>query len=174
MIKISLFENTKIFISALLISAIPISSPIFYAQGKINPTLNQHRKKLKIQNMKTLLIIGVNPFTIDFTNPELPKGLTPEAVEKGTQATVEKLKVLGYEVEIFLINAGSSDLSKLEDQLMNKRYAGVLIGNGIRSIASNFILFEQIVNVVHANAPKAKIIFNTLPTDTEEAVKRWM
>jgi len=35
-------------------------------------------------------------------------------------------------------------------------------------------LFEQIINVVHTNAPKSIIIFNTLPTNTDEAVKRWL
>jgi hypothetical protein len=39
---------------------------------------------------------------------------------------------------------------------------------------ANFILFEKLVNVVHADAPNAKIIFNTLPNDTDEAVKRWL
>ena len=48
------------------------------------------------------------------------------------------------------------------------------IGNGIRGIRANFIVFEQVVNIVHLNAPKSKIIFNNLPTDTDKAVKRWL
>ena len=124
--------------------------------------------------MKTILIIGMNPHTIDFTNPELPKGLTAEMVEQGTNATLEKLNTMGYEAEAFLIDTGTTDLSALAKQLQDKNYSGVVIGNGIRSQASNFILFEQIINVVHKSAPLSTIIFNTLPTNTDEAVKRWL
>lgn len=127
-----------------------------------------------MNNMKTILIIGMDPHTIDYTNPELPKGLTAEAVEKGTNATLEKLNAMGYKAEAFLINAGTADLSSLAKQLQDKQYSGIVIGNGIRSLTSNFILFEQIINLVHANAPASKIIFNTLPTNTDEAVKRWL
>ena len=124
--------------------------------------------------MKTILIIGINPRTIDFTNPELPKGLTAEMVEQGTNATLEKLNAMGYKAEIFLIDTGTTDSNHLAEQLKEKNYSGVVIGNGIRSQTANFILFEQIINVVHANAPKSAIIFNTLPTNTDEAVKRWL
>jgi len=124
--------------------------------------------------MKTILIIGINPRTIDFTNPELPKGLTAEMVERGTNATLEKLNAIGYKAETFLIDTGTTDLNHLAEQLKEKNYSGVVIGNGIRSQTANFILFEQIINIVHANAPKSAIIFNTLPTNTDEAVKRWL
>jgi hypothetical protein len=124
--------------------------------------------------MKKIVIIGMNPETIDFTNPELPKGLTVEIIEQGTKATLEKLNSIGYDAETFLIDTGASDLAKLSNQLKEKNYDGVVIGNGIRSIKSNFILFEQIINVVHSNAPKSKIIFNSLPTDTDEAINRWL
>ena len=124
--------------------------------------------------MKTVLIIGINPATIDFTNPELPKGLTREMVEQGTKATLEKLISMGYEAEAFFIDTGTTDLGNLAKQLKTKNYNGVVIGNGIRGQSSNFILFEQIINVVHENAPASKIIFNTLPTNTDEAVKRWL
>jgi hypothetical protein len=124
--------------------------------------------------MKKIVIIGMNPETIDFTNPELPKGLTVDIIEQGTKATLEKLNSIGYDAETFLIDTGASDLAKLSNQLKEKNYDGVVIGNGIRSIKSNFILFEQIINVVHSNAPKSKIIFNSLPTDTDEAINRWL
>ncbi len=124
--------------------------------------------------MKTVFIIGINPETIDFNNPELPKGITKEMVEKGTKDTLDKLKASGYNAELFLVDSGATDLTHLADHLINNKYDGVVIGNGIRGQASNFILFEQIVNVVHSNAPQSKIIFNTLPTNTDEAVKRWL
>jgi hypothetical protein len=35
-------------------------------------------------------------------------------------------------------------------------------------------LFEKLINVVHQNAPTAKLCFNTKPSDTAEAVQRWV
>jgi hypothetical protein len=36
------------------------------------------------------------------------------------------------------------------------------------------LLFEKIVNLVHALAPNTRICFNTTPADTAEAVRRWI
>lgn len=123
---------------------------------------------------KKILIIGMNPLTIDFNDPEIPKGLSPELVEKGTQATLEQLQAVGYKAGKFWIDNGTTDLSGLAKQLKEQNYDAIVIGNGLRSLKSNFLLFEQIINVVHTNAPHAKIVFNTLPTDTLEALKRWL
>jgi hypothetical protein len=141
---------------------------------KIDGQSTIQKNKIDSINMNKILIIGMDPKTIDFTNPELPKGLSVEVIEQGTKATLEKLNSLGYDTEIFLIETGATDLSKLVNQLKEKNYDGVVIGNGIRGVRVNFILFEQIINVVHASAPKSKIIFNTLPSDTDEAIKRWL
>jgi hypothetical protein len=131
-------------------------------------------QKQQKNNMKKILIIGMNPKTIDFTNPELPKGLTIDIIEKGTKATLERLFSIGYDAQLFLIDTGETDLNNLAKQLKENNYDGVVVGNGIRGIKSNFILFEQIINVVHSNSSNSKIIFNSLPTDTEEAIKRWL
>jgi len=48
------------------------------------------------------------------------------------------------------------------------------IGAGIRANPKYFLLFEKLLNVVHELAPKARIGFNTKPTDTVEAVQRWL
>jgi hypothetical protein len=60
----------------------------------------------------------------------------------------------------------------VRDNLKQKRFDCILIGAGVRAIAGNLILFEKLLNVVHAHAPQAKLCFNTKPTDTAEAVRR--
>jgi hypothetical protein len=35
-------------------------------------------------------------------------------------------------------------------------------------------LFEKLLNLIHEQAPHAKICFNTTPGDTTEAVQRWV
>lgn len=155
----------------LLLSFIVTFSLTSCSDKKTNDQLTTPQQEL---NMKKILIIGMDPHTIDFTNPELPPGLTVEAIEQGTHATLEKLISIGYDTELFLIPTGTTDLSKLAKQLDEKNYDGVVVGNGIRGLKANFILFEQIINVVHTSAPKSKIIFNSLPTDTDVAIKRWL
>jgi hypothetical protein len=50
----------------------------------------------------------------------------------------------------------------------------VIIGAGIRANATYFVLFERLLNIVHELAPKARIAFNTKPTDTVDAARRWL
>jgi hypothetical protein len=49
-----------------------------------------------------------------------------------------------------------------------------VIGAGLREPPSRLLLFEQIINLVHALAPQARICFNATPADTAEAVQRWL
>jgi len=73
-----------------------------------------------------------------------------------------------------LTDFGETAEAVVRDQLEQKRFDYIVIGAGIRTIAGNFLLFEKLINVVHAHAPQAKLCFNTGPTDTVEAVQRWL
>jgi len=52
-------------------------------------------------------------------------------------------------------------------------YACILIGAGARIDSDEFLLFEKLINVVHKVAPGANLCFNTGPTDSIDAIKRW-
>ena len=45
-------------------------------------------------------------------------------------------------------------------------------GAGLREPAAHLLLFEMVVNLVHALAPNARICFNRNPADTLDAVLR--
>jgi hypothetical protein len=50
-----------------------------------------------------------------------------------------------------------------------------MIGAGLRTVPPYFLLFEKLMNVLHRHAPPStKICFNSNPTDSAEAVKRWV
>lgn len=164
------------------ITALPVATVglallfVFHTPQNANAqteSATQNHQKQKSKIMKKILIIGINPQTIDFSNPEIAPGLTAEKVELGTKATIDNLVTMGYAAESFFLDTGASDYSQLIKKISSVQYDGIVIGNGIRGLASNFIMFEQIVNVVHEHAPKSKILFNSLPTNTDEAVKRW-
>ena len=81
---------------------------------------------------------------------------------------------LGYSVQMCLTDFGETAEAVVRDRLEQKRFDSILIGAGVRANPSNFILFEKLINVVHEHAPQAKICFNTMPSDTAAAVKRWV
>jgi hypothetical protein len=124
--------------------------------------------------MKQILILGINPHTIDFSQPGYLPHLTAEKVLLGIKAERENLKAAGCDSDMYLIDTGVLDLAPLVEQLKAKQFDGVMVGAGVRIPPSNFILFEKLINTVHENAPNAKIIFNTNPHDTGDSIARWL
>lgn len=129
-----------------------------------------------MENKKTILIIGIDPALIDFTSPEFAAfpGLTAEKVEAGIKGSINKLIEFGYDAQLCWTDFGQTASEILARHLQKVPFDCVLIGAGIRKPESNFLLFEKMINTIHEFAPKAKVCFNTNPTDTIEAVKRWL
>jgi len=125
---------------------------------------------------KSVLVIGLQPTLIDFSNPDYAAypGMNAAKVLAGLNASEESLTDLGYDVRMCLTDFGETAEAVVRDQLEQKRFDCVLIGAGLRTIPGNFLLFERLLNVVHANAPQAKLCFNTKPNDTAEAAQRWL
>jgi hypothetical protein len=124
---------------------------------------------------RSALIIGLDPALIDFSTPEFAAfpGMTAEKVMAGLTAGVEGMKPLGYDAQLCLTDFGQTAEAVVTAQLQRRQFDCILIGAGIRTAPSNFILFEKLINVVHKHAPRAKICFNTKPSDTLEALQRW-
>lgn len=137
------------------------------------------KKIIKISNqkeltkMKKILVIGIDPKTIDFSNPDLVPGLTAEKIEAGMKAEQEKLYRLGFKADFFLLGLTETNVTTLAAHLKSSSYDGIVVGAGVRVPQNTFVLFEKIINAIHENAPGAKIMFNTLPTNTTEAIQRW-
>ncbi len=100
-------------------------------------------------------------------------GLTAEKVRAGLAAQELVFRDQGYEPTICLVDSGDTSEAVLLAALATPP-AVVVIGAGIRVAPPHFLLFERLVNVVHAHAPAAKIAFNTSPTDTVDAALRWL
>jgi len=121
-------------------------------------------------------MIGIDPFLIDFTAPEYAAfpGLTSEKAADGIWATLHQLVELGYDAELCWTDFGDTAIEVLKMHLQKRSYDGILIGAGIRIPASNFLLFENMINICHEFGAQARIFFNTHPHDTVLAVQRWM
>jgi len=125
-------------------------------------------------DQKSVLVIGLDPRLIDFSQPGYAPGMDATKVRAGLQASEDELTRLGYRVQMCLTDFGETAEAVVRSELKQKRFDCILIGAGVRTNPSNFILFEKLINVVHEHAPHAKICFNTLPSDTVAAVKRWL
>jgi len=123
---------------------------------------------------KSVLVIGLDPTLIDFSQPGYAPGMDAAKVLAGLKSSEEELSRLGYSVQMCLTDFGETAEAVVRTQLKRKRFDCILIGAGVRTNPSNFLLFEKLVNVVHESAPQAKLCFNTLPSDTAAAVQRWL
>ena len=123
---------------------------------------------------KSVLVVGLDPRLIDFSQPGYPPGMSAEKVFDGIKASEEMLTGLGYNVQTCMTDFGETAETVVKGDLKQQPWDCVMIGAGVRTVPSNFLLFEKLVNVVHEHAPQAKICFNELPADIGESVKRWV
>ena len=120
---------------------------------------------------KSVLVIGFEPTLLDYSTIPNLDAAKVLALLKADEA---HLRGLGYEVELCLTDLGKTAEAFVRDRLTQKQFDCILVGAGVRTIPKYFILFEKLINVVHEHAPQAKLCFNTKPSDTAEAVQRWI
>jgi hypothetical protein len=119
--------------------------------------------------MKRVLLVGLDPATVDFSDPALPPGMSEEKIRAGV-----KVALATWPSEECYIKPDETDLSVVERRLAEGRYDCVVIGAGVRLPPSRLVLFEALVNAIHRSAPEAAIAFNTRPDDTGAAAARWI
>jgi malate/lactate dehydrogenase len=142
----------------------------------MNPEQQAAQHDSKRAKRKSVVIIGLDPSLIDFSSPDFAAfpGLTAEKVLAGITAAEEGLKALGYDAQHCHIDFGQTAESVVTAELQKHRFDCILIGAGVRAVPSNLILFEKLMNVIHEHAPNSKICFNTNPSDTLDALRRWI
>ena len=120
---------------------------------------------------KKVVLIGWHPDVVDYS--KWP-GLTPEKLRAALEGDRDNLNSMGYAAELLFIESADTAYDTVTGKLSGQDYAAVLIGAGVRTVDEHFLVFEQLVNAVHASAPTARICFNTNPGDTAVAVQRWV
>ncbi len=120
---------------------------------------------------KRILLIGLDPSVVNY---ERWPGLTAEKLEMGLRRDESTLNETGYNAEICFVDHGATAEDVVRSKLLETNFDCVLVGAGVRTDDEEFLLFEKLINVVHEYAPKARICFNTGPTDSVAAVQRWV
>ena len=131
---------------------------------------------MTLSTPKRILVIGLEPSLLDFGRPELASrpDWTADKIRSALEEDRAKLAALGYQAELCLTDFGETAEAVVRARLREARFDCVVIGAGIRSLPQHFLLFDKLINVLHRDAPEARICFNTKPDDTADAVQRWI
>jgi hypothetical protein len=102
-------------------------------------------------------------------------GWDANGVKVVAQDANKRLTELGYDVQNCLVDLGETAESVVSDTLSREKFDCIMIGAGVRTLRQHTVMFEKIINAIHQKAPpSSKICFNTNPSDTVEAVLRWV
>jgi hypothetical protein len=124
--------------------------------------------------MTRVLLLGLDPETVDFSDPALPPGMTVQKVHAGIAVALKQFADRGWEGEVGLIRPDETAGPTVERLLASKSYDCVVIGGGVRLPPRNLALFEVVINAIRKAAPGAAIAFNTRPDDSADAAGRWV
>ena len=124
--------------------------------------------------MTRILLLGLDPETVDFSDPALPPGMTVEKVHAGIAVAVKQFTARGWESDVGSILPDETAGPTVERLLRSTNYDCVVIGAGVRLPPRNLALFEIVINAVRKAAPGAAIAFNTRPDDSADAAARWV
>src|SRR5262249_24286452 len=122
--------------------------------------------------MKRVVLVGLDPATVDFADPALPPGMTAEKIHAGVKVALTDFAARGWHAENCFINPDETAVRTIEHCLAGQVYDCVVIGAGLRQPPSRLVLFEAVVNAIHRAAPQAAIAFNTRPEDSGAAAAR--
>ena len=115
-------------------------------------TFYKYSKYLYAQSVKrkSVVTFGLDPSNVDYS--KFP-GLTKEGINQGVVDSLNKLKELGFDAENVYVKVKSAE-DTVRKALKSKKYDCVLIGAGVRT--TEFLLFEQLVNIAHELQPGGK------------------
>ena len=123
---------------------------------------------------QSVLIIGEDPALIDFSALGAPPDIDAAKVMQGLNGSRDRLEHAGHEVRILLTRDAESVEAQVSEALRDHHYDVVVIGAGLRTLPPMAVQFELLMNVLHEQAPKAKLAFNTRPDNSDKAALRWL
>jgi hypothetical protein len=124
--------------------------------------------------MTRVLLVGLQPEAVDYSDPALPPGMSAEKIHSGIELFLKQMTDRGWQADVCLIQPDATAGPAVERRLGATTYDCVVVGAGVRLPPKNLLLFETVVNAVHKAAPNTSIAFNTRPEDSADAAARWL
>ncbi|THD80923.1 MAG: hypothetical protein E7812_05785 [Phenylobacterium sp.] len=123
--------------------------------------------------MSRVLLVGLVPETVDFTDPALPPGMTPEKIHVGVALAMQQMAERGWQAENLMFHPETA-AEELRAKLAGQAYDCIVVGGGVRLPPRNLPLLETVLNTLAVAAPGVPIAFNTTPHDSADAAARWL
>jgi hypothetical protein len=82
--------------------------------------------------MKRVLLVGLDPATVDYSDPALPPGMTAEKIHAGIKLGLADMAARGWLAENCFINPNETAVPTVERRLADGRYDCVVVGAGVR------------------------------------------
>src|ERR1700733_3000220 len=80
--------------------------------------------------MTRILLLGLEPETVDFSDPAIPPGTTVEKIRAGIAVAVKQFTDRGWESDVGFIRPDETAGPAVERQLRSTNYDCVVIGGG--------------------------------------------
>jgi hypothetical protein len=81
--------------------------------------------------MKRVLFVGLDPATVDFSDPALPPGMSAEKIHAGVKLAIADIAARGWQAEICFINPDETAVPAVERRLAGGRYDCVVVGAAV-------------------------------------------
>jgi len=122
-----------------------------------------------------VLQTGLHPERVDFDAPEFKRfeGLTEDKLRQANDDNVAMLREAGFDVVNVLIRNGDTPEDVVRKAMEQGPFDALLIGAGVRLVADNTLLFEGLVNLLHAAYPNARFVFNQAAETSPDDINRW-
>ena len=122
--------------------------------------------------MARVLMVGIDPALVDFSDPALPPGVDADMIRRGIAFGIDALRAAGHEPLHMYIPPDPNDLSALADRLASDRIDCVIVGGGVRLPPRNLALFEAVLNIIARAEPSPAIVLVAKPDEAATAVAR--
>ncbi len=123
--------------------------------------------------MTRVLLVGIDPSMVDFSDPGLPPGLDEGKIRAGVDAALAQMRERGWTADHRYITPDqASAVAAVREDLSKAHYDCLVIGGGVRMPATNLFLLEALINLVRTASPATAIGFNTTPLNSADAVDR--
>ncbi len=117
------------------------------------------------------MAISIFHIGLPLDHPSIPAEERPK-LAKRLNDLKERMRRAGYNYEIIHASP-ETGLHDFKHQLLTQSCDGVLIGGGVAGNEAMSYFLEQIIDVTHEVAPKAKIMFFNHSVDVRSIVERW-
>jgi trans-aconitate methyltransferase len=98
--------------------------------------------------------------------------MSEEKVMTGLDGSKARLEAAGHRATILLTRDAETVEAQVAQALRGTSYDVIVVGAGLRTLPPMAEQFERLMNLLHRDAPAARLAFNSRPDDSDEAALR--